>query len=161
MISLGYGLKLLNCVTRGGDCMALIVINDLAASLSICRRSLYRVIRRLGLEILYIENEGKKRLSALDVNGETMNHLKQAISNPRFKPLTALDNDYRGNVLTDLKITYVNKDTNKKGVVHFRDVESIVNIVQGDKLDYYKTREYLITLADGSQVKLRSKYDLT
>ncbi len=141
--------------------MALIVINDLAASLDICRRSLYRVIRRLGLEILYIENEGKKRLSALDVNGEIMNNLRQAISNPRFKPLTSLDNDYRGNVLTDLKITYVNKDTNKKGVVHFRDVESIVNIVQGDKLDYYKTREYLITLDDGSQVKLRSKYDLT
>ena len=135
------------------------MIDDVAKQLGICRRTMYRFIRRLNIEIVYMDNGGKKKLAAIVADSETMSHLREAKINPRFNPLRPLDHLYRGNVVTTLKLRYFNRETKIHGVIDFLEVAK-VELVPNQGLDYYRTKEYLITLHNGSQIQLRSKIDL-
>lgn len=137
-------------------------INDVASQLGVCRRTMYRLIRRLNIEIVYMDNGGKKKLAAIDADKGTLDHLREAKINPRFNPLRPLDHTYVGNVVTDMKFRYVNKVTKKAKTIDFNEIARIepVSTEGGNELDYYRTKEYLITLHNGSLIKLRSKFKL-
>ena len=135
-------------------------IDKVAEQLGVCRRTMYRLIDRVHAEIVYIDNGGKKRLAGINATHEVIDMLREAKNNPRFNPQRPMDNEYRGNVALSLRLRYLNKVTNEYKYVDYDNVVSI-DVVNPETFDYYNTKEYLITLRDGSSVKLRSKFNLS
>jgi len=135
-------------------------INDVATQLGVCRRSLYRLIRRINAEIVYMDNNGKKRLAAINADDVTMSNLREAKDNPRFRPVEAPKiPEYTGNVVSDVVIKYKDSVTKKtRSLSLSEDVISIETTCEDHV--WYRTETYVITRNDGSKVTLRSKFKL-
>jgi hypothetical protein len=112
---------------------------------------MYRLIRRIEADIVYIDNGNKKRLAGILADDETMTNLKEAKVNPRFKPAKlAQIPPYTGNKVEDVVITYTDSDTNKR--VKLSSQRDIVSI----------TKEYedFVNLYKSSNVKSENKFEL-
>lgn len=135
-------------------------INELAVQLGVCRRTLYRLIRRINAEIVYIDNNGKKKLAAINANKDTMGYLREAKINPRFRPASVPKvPEYTGNVVTDVVLKYRDSELKKIRSLSFNeDVVKIEKVCED--FHFYRTETYIVTKNDGSTVTMRSKFNL-
>jgi len=135
-------------------------INDVATQLGVCRRSLYRLIRRINAEIVYMDNNGKKRLAAINADSLTMSNLREAKDNPRFRPVEAPKvPEYTGNVVSDVIIKYKDSVTKKTRSLSLQEDVISIETTCEDHF-WYRTETYVVTRNDGSKVTLRSKFKL-
>jgi hypothetical protein len=107
-----------------------------------------------------MDNNGKKRLAAINADDVTMSNLREAKDNPRFRPVEAPKiPEYTGNVVSDVVIKYKDSVTKKtRSLSLSEDVISIETTCEDHV--WYRTETYVITRNDGSKVTLRSKFKL-